>query len=379
MIAKVGAGQGAPQKDSDFTDNGILFIRAGHLEELLNGTNELNLPKVNEETAKFYKLKKYKPETVVFAKSGMSATKGRIYKLKNTCYVVSHLATLDLNDNANSDYIVYSLRYYSPTRLINDPAYPSIGLTEIENHRIPLPPLQDQIRIADILSRAEALIAKRKESIRLLDDLVKSVFLDMFGDPVRNEKGFVKLDKYINFLTSGSRGWAQYYSAEGALFLRIQNVGYAELRLKDIIKVNVPDSAEGRRTRVKHGDLLLSITADLGRTAVIPKYFEEAYINQHLALIRFNSELNPLFVAYYFSTESGQAQIQRFNRVGVKSGLNFQNIKDLEFPYFDVSLQNKFAAIVEKIEATKVKYRESLSELEALYVSLSQRAFRREL
>ena len=102
-IAKISAGQGAPQKESDFSDTGIPFIRAGHLEELLNGKNENELPKINNEVAKKYKLKVYSSGTVVFAKSGMSATKSRIYKLKSDCHVVNHLAILEFEENVNND------------------------------------------------------------------------------------------------------------------------------------------------------------------------------------------------------------------------------------------------------------------------------------
>src|SRR5690606_4591313 len=118
---------------------GIPFIRAGSLEDLLNGREETDLPKVNEEIAKEYRLKLYQPNTIVFAKSGMSALKGRIYKLKNPCYVVNHLATLELKENAIPDYVIYTLRYFSPVKLINDNAYPSLKQSVIENYEIPFP------------------------------------------------------------------------------------------------------------------------------------------------------------------------------------------------------------------------------------------------
>jgi len=93
-IAKVGSGQGAPQDPAVFSDKGAPFIRAGSLEKLLLGESENSLEKIESNTAIKYKLKLYPHGTVIFAKSGMSATKNRIYKLKNPCYVVSHLATL---------------------------------------------------------------------------------------------------------------------------------------------------------------------------------------------------------------------------------------------------------------------------------------------
>src|SRR5690606_16227875 len=111
------------------------------------------------------------PNTIVFAKSGMSALKRRIYKLKNPCYVVNHLATLELKENAIPDYVIYTLRYFSPVKLISDNAYPSLKQSVIENYEIPFPKdKDDQLQIANLLSKAENLIAQRKESIRLLDE-----------------------------------------------------------------------------------------------------------------------------------------------------------------------------------------------------------------
>ena len=118
-FAKVSSGQGAPQRETDFSDDGIPFIRAGSLEDLLNGKEETELPKVNEAIAKEYRLKLYQPNTIVFAKSGMSALKGRIYKLKNPCYIVNHLATLELTDKVIPDYVIFTLRYFSPFKFHN--------------------------------------------------------------------------------------------------------------------------------------------------------------------------------------------------------------------------------------------------------------------
>lgn len=91
------------------------------------------------------------------------------------------------------------------------------------------------------------------------------------------------MDARAELVTSGSRGWARYYSDEGALFLRIGNLtrDHINMRFDDIVLVNPPKSSEGKRTSVKTGDLLISITADLGIIAVIPTGFGEAYVNQH--------------------------------------------------------------------------------------------------
>jgi type I restriction enzyme, S subunit len=182
----------------------------------------------------------------------------------------------------------------------------------------------------------------------------------------------------LEFLTSGSRGWASYYAESGDLFLRIQNVRWDELLLDDIAFVKAPISAEATRTKVKAGDVLLSITADLGRTAVVPEGISTAYINQHLAILRPKS-IQSRFLSAYFTSPSGRRQVQGRNQQGVKAGLNFDTIRSFLIPCPPSSLQKEFAQRVEAVEKLKATHRASLSQLQALFASLQHRAFRGEL
>ena len=246
--------------------------------------------------------------------------------------------------------------------------------------QIPLPPLDEQKRIAGILDAADALRAKRREALAELDTLLQSTFLDMFGDPVTNPMGWevVTVGDEIGFLTSGSRGWAKYYAKDGDTFIRIQNLKDGQLDLGDIAFVNAPESAEARRTKVEPGDVLLSITADLGRTAVVPGGIAKAHINQHLAILRFTS-LNPVFVSYQLASKGGQAQFDRLNREGVKAGLNFNDVKSIRLTNPPLDLQHRFAASVESVEQQKTSQRAHLAELDTLFASLQSRAFRGDL
>lgn len=163
-------------------------------------------------------------------------------------------------------------------------------------------------------------------------------------------------------------------------FLRINNVRDASLKLDDLIYVNPPVNAEAIRTKVSPNDLLFSITADLGRTAVVPESLNGAFINQHLALIRLDQKkIHPLFVAWFFAMPYGKSIVMKKNREGVKAGLNFDDIRGFDLVVPPLPLQNQFAAIVEKVESIKDKQAQSLAELENLYTSLSQRAFKGEL
>ena len=251
---------------------------------------------------------------------------------------------------------------------------------EVFKVEIPLPPLAEQKRIAGILDAADALRAKRREALAQLDTLLQSTFIDMFGDPVTNPMGWevVSVGDEIGFLTSGSRGWAKYYAKDGDTFIRIQNLKDGQLDLGDIAFVKAPESAEAKRTTVEPGDVLLSITADLGRTAVVPRGIAKAHINQHLAILRFTS-LNPVFVSYQLASKGGQAQFYRLNREGVKAGLNFNDVKSIRLTNPPLNLQHRFAAIVKSVEQQKLSQRAHLAELDTLFASLQSRAFRGEL
>lgn len=241
--------------------------------------------------------------------------------------------------------------------------------------RVPLPEWTEQRRIAAILDKADDLRAKRREALAHLDALSQSIFHDMFGSlqllrrwPTDN------LGNHLDFLTSGSRGWAKHYSASGAMFLRIQNIRRNELDLADIQHVNSPMDAEAKRTSVRPGDVILSITADLGRTAVIPEGFPDAHINQHLAILRC-SYFNPVFLSVYLQSQRGQAQVSGRGKGGAKLGLNFEDIRSVLVPGPPRNSQDTFATRVAAVERLKDHHRTQLAELNTLFASLQHRAF----
>src|SRR5690348_7170751 len=124
-LAEVRSGGGAPQDAAAFSDDGHPFVRAGSLPKLLSGTPETALQKMRPEIARTNGLKLFPAGTVLFAKSGMSATKGHIYALQNEAYVVNHLAALVPHNVRDSSFLTHALQHFSPTVLIKDPAYPS--------------------------------------------------------------------------------------------------------------------------------------------------------------------------------------------------------------------------------------------------------------
>jgi len=140
------------------------------------------------------------------------------------------------------------------------------------------------------------------------------------------------LESVSSTVTSGSRGWASFYADSGALFVRIGNLTreHINFRYESTIYVRPPRNADGQRTRLEAGDILISITADLGIVGVVPEGMGEAYINQHIALVRPSlNAINPRFVGHYLASPVAQTYISKLNDAGAKAGLNLPTIRGL--------------------------------------------------
>ncbi len=300
--------------------------------------------------------------------------------------ISSHLIKVTLNTNAANPRFVSWMLNFCPLVLAQIKAksqgaiMAGFNSTLLKQLHIPLPPLAEQHRIVDILDRAEALRAKRRSALAQLNTLSQSMFADLFGDhaTILSRWPIGKLGEILDFLTSGSRGWAAHYSESGSLFLRIQNVGDDELLLDDVAYVAPPDTAEAKRTRVQPGDVLLSITADLGRTAVVPDGIGTAFINQHLSILR-TKALVPRFLSAYIASPVGQHQVSGRNRHGVKAGLNFDDIRSFVVPLPPFEMQREFARRVAAAEKLTAAQRAFQAELDSLFAVLQDRAFRGEL
>ena len=244
-----------------------------------------------------------------------------------------------------------------------------------------VPPLKEQDEVIKVLDKVQAVVSGRINELSKLDELVKARFVEMFGDPETNQNGYpIKtLSENIEFLTSGSRGWAKYCVENGSeWFITIKNVKNCNITVDNMQPINAPNNAEAKRTKVKEGDLLISITADLGRTGVVSKEIADhgAYINQHLTCIRLDRRiLNPLYVAYFMESPAGKEQFIRKNQNAVKAGLNFDSINSLRLIVPPIETQDKFVQFVNQIDKSKLAIQASLDKTQLLFDNLMQEYF----
>jgi len=289
------------------------------------------------------------------------------------------LKALICNGRAYPEYIAHMIKAAEPIVLkwVRATTADNFSIENLRSLEIPLPPFREQRRIAAILDKADALRSKRKYAVELLENLKQSLFVEIFGDPINNPKGWRErsLADFETFLTSGSRGWAKYYSQSGKAFIRIQNLQQGELSTNEVQYVDPPDSAEARRTTVQSGDVLISITADLGRTAIVPDSLDHrAHINQHIALVR-TKGINPAYLSMYLASPAGKLQFDALNRQGVKAGLNFDNIRSLKILEPPLSIQNKYVSLRTKIGKIAEVHAREARAAHLLFSSLQHRAF----
>ena len=292
---------------------------------------------------------------------------------------------------ANKDIILPSYaRYFFCTRYFREQIrtitkksvnQASFAVTDLKKLKILVFPIDEQRHIVDMLDRAKKVMALRQQELQKLDDLIKARFVELFGDPKINPFNYptCRLSEYIEFLTSGSRGWAQYCVDDGEeWFITIKNVKNCHISTENMQPVNAPDNVEARRTKVQEGDLLISITADLGRTGVVTKEIAEhgAYINQHLTCIRLDKEaLNPLYVAYFMESSAGKEQFELMNQSAVKAGLNFNSINSLQLMVPPLEEQMVFFDIVTQTDKSKAVIQKALDKAQLLFDSLMQQYF----
>jgi type I restriction enzyme S subunit len=290
------------------------------------------------------------------------------------------LKTLD------SRFLWHWLTFAAPrlARKARGATFKQVTKENIGDLQISVPALAEQRRIAEVLDRAEALRAQRRAALGQLDILTQSIFLDIFGDPATNPKGLQKdsLGDHLLFVTSGSRGWAEFYAPSGSRFIRSLDVQMNHIGSDDLAFVVPPDNAEARRTRVMVGDVLLTITGSrIGRVAPVPQDLSGAYISQHVAILRADPKhIEPIFLSFFLSFGAGgQRQIAKAQYGQTKPGLNFEQIRRFQIPVPPLPLQHDFARCVAGVEKLRGAHRGSLAEFDAFFAAVQFRAFRGEL
>lgn len=380
-LAIVSSGDGAPQDASDFGNSGLPFVRAGSLSLLLEGRPESELELIPKAISSNRRMNIFPAKTVLFAKSGMSCTKGLVYQLKSPAHVVNHLAAIQCGNDLDSRFLLRWFEANSPARLIANEAYPSIKISDIRAEKIPLPPLPEQKRIAAILDKADSLRTKRLETIKQLDKLARAVFIEMFGDPVTNPKGLKKekLEKVCDRVIDcphSTPNWSQ----SGVICLRTSNLGKGEWNWSDTRYVTEEEYQQRvMRSTIEPNDIILSREGTVGVVAIVSKGMRLC-MGQRLVQLRvMESLLNPVYLLHLLIHDLAPERLSRLMAGSTSKHLNVRELRQLPLLLPPLHLQQRFASIITSIQNHKTRRQTQLAELDTLFTSLQARAFKGEL
>jgi len=248
--------------------------------------------------------------------------------------------------------------------------------------QVPLPPLDDQKRIAHLLGKVEGLIARRKHHLQQLNDLLKSVFLKMFGDPVRNEKGWEKkpLSKIatVRIGPFGSLLHAEDYISGGIPLINPSHMVNGEIVIDESLSITEEKFNELSTYHLKLNDVVVARRGEIGRCALV-RNSSKLLCGTGSMFVRVTGDYLPIIIQFMIYRTSLKDYLESNAKGVTMKNLNSSILEKMQVIVPPNDLQTKFAAIVEKVERLKARYQQSLTDLESLYGALSKKAFKGEL
>lgn len=282
------------------------------------------------------------------------------------------------------NFIKYFLVKLDLSHCVSGAIIPHIYFKDYGKEIIPVPSLETQKKIVSELDKINELICLKKEQLKDLDKLAQSIFYEMFGDPVENEKGWEvkKLEDICSLICNGNtpKGGSEVYVDNGILFLRSQNVWKNRLDLDDVAFIDEATHKSLKKSALNHYDLLITKTgrvntenSSLGRTALFEGEDGSANINGHVYLVRLKEGMVHKYVLYILISNSYRELIRRTCVGGIdKRQLNKNHIEDFPIIFPPLPLQHLFAHRIEQIEHQKSEVQKAITDLETLLASRMQ-------
>ena len=305
------------------------------------------------------------------------------YRVSGKCWVNNHAHVLKAKPLVNADYLCYALMFYDTEGLVNGATRQKLTQTAMRQMMIPYRNMTEQLQIADEINQVIRLIDKRKEELSLLDQLVKSRFIEMFGDPEKNPFGW-DMSTIGVLISSCEAGWSgngsQREKKDGEIaVLKVSAVtkGYF---IPDECKVLDDQSNIKKYVFPQEGDLLFSRANTremVGATAVITQNYPEYILPDKLWRIRFVDATNVWYMKYILSSKSIRAIFASVSTgtSGSMFNVSMEKFKSIAVPLPPLELQEQFAVFVTQTDKSKLAVEKSLKHLEILKKSLMQQCF----
>ncbi|RNL19838.1 restriction endonuclease subunit S [Slackia faecicanis] len=369
----------APKKDA-FSKDGVSFVRAGSLSDLLAGGSLADLEKIDAFTAEKLRLTLFPAGTVVFAKSGMSCMTGNVYILPEPCYVVSHLACV-IPNGSHAVYLKHYFRFNRPNKFVDNPSFPSIKLNRIKNIelRLPLPGVMDEQ--ARVLERIEGQVEQMKMQLSLLDALVKSRFVEMFGNSRLGYK--YEIQKLGALLSVDSQNGLYkpqkfYVDKGGVPIVRVDAFQTGHIDDYGSLKRLECSESEIEVYGLRENDIVINrVNGSIERVGKIawihglaePTVFESNLMRFHVD----EDKLDLSYITAFLNSDDIRQQIKSRARIANQCSINQGNVADFDIPLPPLALQQEFADFVAQVDKSRFvaqllmgKYNGAMTAIEKL-------------
>lgn len=293
-------------------------------------------------------------------------------------YTNEAIASLPILDSNKllADYLYWALRSID---FSNDTDRAAMGQTlnkaKLRQISVPVPPIDSQRRIVDVLDRAEGLRIKQRFATTHLGDLAESVFIDMFSGGTWPT---VAMRDVSSLITKGTTPTSVglKFETEGVPFLRVQDlVAGVAVPVATTLHISKESHQILKRSKIASGDVLVSIAGTIGRIATVPDGLPEMNCNQAVAIVRPTPNLDSVFAANWLRTDDAKRQMKSGAVTATIANLSLQQVGGLQIPHPPVALQHAFAEQVARIETIAATQHERALELGSLFDSLQHRAF----
>ena len=304
------------------------------------------------------------------------------YRVSGKCWVNNHAHVLKPKVGLDVDYLCYSLMFYDVDGMVNGATRQKLTQAAMRKMKIPLRSLEEQVHMVDELNRVIKIKEQRQLELKLLDELIKARFVEMFGDPVQNTKGW-DTDTCKNLTSkigSGAtpKGGRESYGIEGISLIRSMNIYNNRFEYKDLAYITNEQADKLSNVTIEENDVLLNITgASVARCCVVPKGVIPARVNQHVAIVRCQDRLLPEFLCNMFTENNYQRLLWSIATSGgaTREAITKQQIEDLILIVPPIELQRQFVDFVRQIDKSKVAIEKELKKTQLLFDSLMQKYF----
>ncbi|MDC4674258.1 restriction endonuclease subunit S [Acinetobacter baumannii] len=342
---------------------------------------------LNSDTAKRLKCTYLKEGDVLVARMPDPLGRACIFpKHDMPCVTVVDVCIIRPNlKKIDNKWLMYSINSPIIRRRINEyitgTTRQRISRGNLSKIKISVPPLAEQRRIASILDKADELRKKRQQAIEKLDQLLHATFIDMFGDPVSNPKGWdvYKLKSLTSKIGSGStpKGGDSSYKNDGISLIRSLNIYDGEFSYKNLAFIDQEQANKLKNVILQPNDVLLNITgASVARCCIVPKEVLPARVNQHVSILRIKENVIPEFLEALLISKPMKLHLLKISGAGAtREALTKLQLQELEIIVPPLEIQNEFLLKLKIIKSLININLKQLNELDNLFISIQNQAF----